>query len=126
MTAMRRNNNPYEFADRHHTLYPRREWQRGAVTKLLRSSHGMILPLPRYIHNEIHDNVEPPRVITPKLGALALDHLVEVHDLSAIQKFDSLQNRLWELTQHDREYSDEAHGLALSLKEQGEIIGDNL
>lgn len=43
--------------DRHHVLFNKREWESRPQYKELRQNAGLIVPIDRDIHNEIHRNV---------------------------------------------------------------------
>jgi len=43
--------------DRHHVLFNKREWESRPQYKELRENPGLIVPIDRDVHNEIHRNV---------------------------------------------------------------------
>jgi hypothetical protein len=43
--------------DRHHVLFNKREWESRPQYKELRSDSGLIIPMDRDAHNELHRNV---------------------------------------------------------------------
>lgn len=77
-----------ERRDRHHLLNPAREWTLRPESKKLRESQGLIIPIDRAVHEEIHTNCPP----VPLLGFHALrrtvrefqphpDHLISIDNL---------------------------------------------
>lgn len=54
--------------DRHHVLFNKREWESRPQYKQLRENPGLIIPIDRDVHNELHRNV--PQV--PVLGYYAI------------------------------------------------------
>jgi len=54
--------------DRHHVLFNRREWESRPQYKELRSNAGLIIPIDRDVHNELHRSVSQ----VPVLGFYAI------------------------------------------------------
>lgn len=50
--------------DKHHVLFNKREWEARPQYKDLRNNGGLIVPMEREVHNELHRNVR----LVPTLG----------------------------------------------------------
>lgn len=79
--------------DRHHILYQRTNWSRGALV-ILRQYPYCKVYIPRKLHDEIHErvrNITPPRLVN------AIDALKQLKDLEmydSINELDDLEKRL--------------------------------
>ena len=49
--------------DRHHVLFNKREWESRPQYKDLRENAGLIIPIDREVHNELHRNVQQVPVL---------------------------------------------------------------
>ena len=79
--------------DRHHILYQRVNWSRGALT-ILRQYHYCKVYIPRDLHDRIHENVRniaPPRLVNV-IDALKQLHSLEMYD--SINELDDFEKRL--------------------------------
>ena len=79
--------------DRHHILYQRVNWSRGALT-ILRQYHYCKVYIPRDLHDRIHENV---RNITPPRLVNAIDALKQLRNLEmydSINELDDFEKRL--------------------------------
>ena len=50
--------------EKHHVLFNKREWEARPQYKDLRNNGGLIVPMEREVHNELHRNVQ----LVPTLG----------------------------------------------------------
>lgn len=85
---------------KHHTLWERREYQRHSVQKRLREHPGMIIPIPRRDHDQLHMEVEALPVISDNLARVALTHLAGMDwqiasDRPRLDMFDSLTEHFY-------------------------------
>lgn len=79
--------------DRHHILYQRANWSRGALA-ILRQYHYCKVYIPRELHDMIHQNV---RNITPPRLVNAIDALKRIRNLEmydSINELDDFEKRL--------------------------------
>lgn len=79
--------------DRHHILYQRVNWSRGALT-ILRQYHYCKVYIPRDLHDRIHENVRniaPPRLVNA-IDAIKQLRDLELHD--SINELDDFEKRL--------------------------------
>ena len=75
--------------DRHHVLWNKREWESRPQYKQLRETHGLIVPMEREAHNELHRAV-PFVPVLGYYGILAVnkafeegtDHLESIDNLA--------------------------------------------
>lgn len=67
---------------RHHTLWEKRDYRKQTIPNLLREHHGMVIPIPRVDHDQLHLEVAPLPVMTTNLARMAMSHL---EDLSGWQ-----------------------------------------
>lgn len=81
--------------DRHHALYPRRDYLRGTAQYQLRTHHLLIPTIDYQAHhyeyiNSVHRNVEPPEMPTEGLAEYALEFLKpldgKIDHLQAIER----------------------------------------
>jgi hypothetical protein len=79
--------------DRHHILYQRTNWSRGALC-ILRQYNYCKVYIPRDLHEKIHEavgNITPPS-ITNAIQALKMIKNLEMYD--SIGEFDDLEKRI--------------------------------
>lgn len=79
--------------DRHHILYQRINWSRGALC-ILRQYHYCKVYIPRDLHEKIHENVGN---ITPPSLVNTIDALKQIKDLEmydSINELDDFEKRL--------------------------------
>lgn len=79
--------------DRHHILYQRVNWSRGALT-MLRQYHYCKVYIPRDLHDMIHErvrNITPPRLVNA-IDALKQLNNLEMYD--SINELDDFEKRL--------------------------------
>lgn len=117
--------------DRHHTLYPRRQWQSQPHTFALRSHPKLIIPTEQTAHNALHREVESPPRPDRILASYCLDILGCRNDANKWEtRFDGARLLVEQLL---RESEDEVsprraktmYQLAHNLTRQLIILGEN-
>lgn len=113
--------------DRHHIVHERREWSLRPEANFIRESPGLILPIEREAHNELHRNC--PAV--PLLGYHALlrtRSLFEEGD-DQLQSTEHLMTAIEQASKHPKAHIIEKHLAELavwSLDLQRPYIADAL
>lgn len=95
-------------------MFTRREQTRTRVNRWLRDKSGLIIPMPIPLHDELHKEVEPPIVPSPRL-ARDLIHTTDDLD-SVLERLGYLQERA------SAKISEEAALLLGNLALQKQII----
>lgn len=67
------------FENRHHLLWPRRDYQSDHVLNNLRSRYGLILVMDKERHGELHKAFDAPPVIPRTFAASLSNYLDGVH-----------------------------------------------
>jgi hypothetical protein len=85
---------------RHHVLWERREYAKNPTQNTLREHPGMIIPLPRLDHDQLHMEIGPLPVISQGLARVALAHLNEITDWRdphhpRLEMFESVMNKFY-------------------------------
>ena len=65
--------------DKHHVLFQRRSWQRDPSGRVLRSEHGLIVPMDISIHSELHRDKDLWQGV-PILGRSAMRMVRDVYE----------------------------------------------
>ena len=65
--------------DRHHVLFQRRSWQRDPSGRVLRSEHGLIVPMDISTHNELHRDKDLWQGV-PILGRSAMRMVRDIYE----------------------------------------------
>lgn len=106
-------------ASRHHSLWPRREYQRDPILRDIRSRYGLIAEMDRDQHNQLHRDLDPPPVLPRLAAANLILHLNHIHSSDEI-----LASADWLFTQSDRGVSehDVLAKVATNLMEQLQYI----
>ena len=79
--------------DRHHILYQRVNWSRGALAVLRQSNYCKVY-IPRDLHDKIHEgvrNITPPRLVNA-IDVMRRLRDLELHD--SINELDDFEKRL--------------------------------
>lgn len=83
--------------DEHHVLFQRRSWQRDPSGRVLRSDHGLIVPMDISIHRELHRDKELWQGV-PILGRSAMRMVRDIYEpqsdhIRSVEKLLSAINR---------------------------------
>ena len=122
-SEMRRNG-----MNRHHVCFERMDWMNSKIGSFVRTAPGLIIPMVIENHNELHREVEPPKVIHPVLGGLVLNKLNELSDRhytlqNRLVMFDGVTEYLRAVGEADRRfYAPEALRLAENFEQQREFM----
>lgn len=103
--------------DRHHVLFNKREWESRPQYKELRENSGLIVPIDRDIHNELHRSITQVPVLG-YYGIMAV-HKEFYRGRTHLQTIDNLMFSLERAQEHPRlsEIEKGLAGLALQAIE---------
>jgi len=76
----------------HHTLWSKREYNKRPLPSQIRNHPAMIHRIPIVDHRELHANINQPRVISPELARIALEHLEHQRGAPQLDRFYSLSD----------------------------------
>jgi hypothetical protein len=76
----------------HHTFWSKREYNKRPLPSRIRNHPAMIHRIPIVDHRELHANINQPRVISPELARIALEHLERHQTAPQIERFYSLSD----------------------------------
>lgn len=77
---------PPSTVDNHHAIFYRR-WYKTPHEKLYRGLAGLVLPIHRPIHNQLHAEVPPPPKPSREFMLQIVDHSQDIDDSRPYQRF---------------------------------------
>jgi hypothetical protein len=90
-----------EGANRHHTLYFKSDYDSRQLTRLWREHRAMIVPMMRYKHKQLHNDVIPDGELpSDALVGYALNscYQIEDEDLTRLEGFTIIRNDIYDLS----------------------------
>jgi hypothetical protein len=109
--------------NKHHTRWVRREWLMSSVTRKIREHPGMIIPLLKAEHNELHREIEPVRPPYRTLALVELAHLQSFGSNTPELVIPSHAQYLAHIGEFDSKLGEEARIQADHLQQQIEFLG---
>jgi len=76
----------------HHSFWSKREYNKRPLPSQIRNHPAMIHRIPIVDHRELHANIYQPRVISPELARIALQHLKHQDGAPQLDRYYSLSD----------------------------------
>lgn len=99
--------------DNHHILFQRKQWQRDHYGGLLRSSSGLIVPMDKMIHRELHRD----RTLWDGVPLLGHSALAQVRNIYEPQQSSNYTRNIERLLSAINKSNDPAKDLAINAIE---------